>query len=211
MSNVSVLERPGELVVKLPTTFDLSAAAKQSLMDAFTNALQMLDVDSGMPDLINDADKMARLIVGQASPNPALVRERKARLSTINRIIEDGEWLTAEEINSLQPNPPKSKGHPVGDWKRRGRVFSVPHPGGDLFARYQFDAMYQPLPVMKEVIAAFGEHSDPWTLAAWMHFPNSWLSTAGKDGIVPVAPKDCLDRRDDLLKALSNRIGSYVA
>jgi hypothetical protein len=211
MSNASVLERPGELVVKLPASVDLNASAKQSLVDAFTNALKMLDVESGMPDLIKDADRLALLIVGQVTPNPALVKERKARLSTMNRIIEEGEWLRAEEINNLQANPPKSKGHPVGDWKRRGRVFSVPHSSGDLFARYQFDAMYQPLPIMKEVIAAFGEHSDPWTLAAWMHFPNSWLSTSGPNGVVPVAPKDCLDRREELLTALSNRNGSYVA
>jgi hypothetical protein len=50
--------------------------------------------------------------------------------------------------------------------------------------------------------------ADPWLLAAWFHYPNAWI--VGADG-VPGAPKDALDRRDDLIRAARRRSNSYVA
>ena len=65
--------------------------------------------------------------------------------------------------------------------------------------------------MIEDIISAFGEHVNPWKLAAWMHFPNSWLSKTEANGVVPVAPKDCLDRPDQIINALSMREGTYVA
>jgi hypothetical protein len=53
--------------------------------------------------------------------------------------------------------------------------------------------------------------ADSWKLAAWFHFPNGWIVEPGPEGPTPVAPKDALDRLDDLLNALKKRQGSYVA
>lgn len=57
------------------------------------------------------------------------------------------------------------------DRTRRSRVFRVSYAGTDFFPRYQFDALCPPLPVIKEVQAAFGRGADTWTPAAWFHFP----------------------------------------
>ena len=35
--------------------------------------------------------------------------------------------------------------------------------------------MYEPLPVIGEILKAFGEVADPWVLAAWFHYPNACL------------------------------------
>lgn len=67
--------------------------------------------------------------------------------------------------------------------------------------------MYEPLPVIREVLKAFGEVADPWVLAAWFHYPNAWI--VGTDGM-PVAPKEALDRRDAVLHAAQRRRTSYV-
>lgn len=68
--------------------------------------------------------------------------------------------------------------------------------------------MYEPLLVIREVLEAFGDVADPWMLAAWFHYPNAWI--AGVDG-APVAPKDALDRHDDVVLAARKRRTSYVA
>jgi hypothetical protein len=68
--------------------------------------------------------------------------------------------------------------------------------------------MYEPLPVMRDVLEAFGDVADPWVLAAWFYYPNAWI--VGADGR-PEAPKDALDRRDDVVHAALKRRTSYVA
>ena len=69
----------------------------------------------------------------------------------------------------------------------------------------------QPLAIIKEILAAFGEVADPWLLAAWFHFPNGWIVRRDATGTVAVAPRDALDRRDAVLAAAARRPSSYVA
>jgi hypothetical protein len=114
-------------------------------------------------------------------------------------------------LNRLQPEPPANKSHPASDWKRRGRIFSVSFGGKEYFARYQFDALYQPLPIIRDILKAFGSVADSWKIAAWFHFPNGWIAETGPRGTRPIAPKDALDRPHDLLSALQRSQGSYQA
>lgn len=90
----------------------------------------------------------------------------------ISEIFHKEEWLTAEIVNRHQPRPPSNPSLPVDDWKRRGRIFSVTFGGQEYFPRYQFDATYQPLPLIRDILAAFGAVDDTWKIAAWFHYPN---------------------------------------
>jgi hypothetical protein len=168
---------------------------------------------TGQARMLAQADQLAELVSGLTEPDLGLIEERIQRLKTIQQMLDEEEWLTAEMLNRLQPEPPSNKSHPASDWKRRGRVFSVNLGGKEYFARYQFDALYQPLPIIKEILKAFGPVADAWKIAAWFHFPNGWIAEPGADGDSPraVAPKDALDRRDDVLDALREGRGSYSA
>lgn len=135
----------------------------------------------------------------------------ESRMSTIKTILAEGEWLTAEQLNALQPEPPAQKSQPASNWKRDGRIYSVNHGGREYFARYQFDGAYQPLPVIKDILQAFGPAVDSWKIAAWFCFPNGWVSKPGTAGQEPVAPQDALDRRDAVLNAAAKHHSSYVA
>jgi hypothetical protein len=119
-------------------------------------------------------------------------REHLQRQKTMRAIFDDGEWLTAESINTLQPSPPVNKSHPANDWKRGGLVFSVAYDGEEYFPGYQFDAMSRPKPVISDILKALGPVADPWKIAAWFHFPNAWISESqrSQDAATPVAPKD---------------------
>lgn len=133
------------------------------------------------------------------------------RLRSIRKILCEGEWLTAAEVNAAQENPPAQKSLPASDWKRRGRIFSVSHDGVDYYPRYAFDAAYRPLPIIGEILKEFGTESDAWKIAAWFHFPNGYLTLATADGRRSISPKEALDRRDQLLNAVRSRRGTYVA
>jgi hypothetical protein len=134
--------------------------------------------------------------------------ERKRRARTIRTIFEEGDWLTASELNALQPTlpvDPAHPAHPASDWIRLGRTFSVKYAGKEYFPRYAFDERYQPLPVIGDVLAVFGELADPWRIAAWFHFPSPWLVTRDERGARNVAPKDALDRGSDVVAAAVKR------
>lgn len=46
-------------------------------------------------------------------------------MKTVRKILKQGEWLTAEQMNALQVNPPSQKSLPASDWARRGRAVEV--------------------------------------------------------------------------------------
>jgi hypothetical protein len=97
------------------------------------------------------------------------VEDRVHRMKTVEQVFAEGHWITAEQINALQAEPPANKSRPASDWKRRARIFSVNDDGKEYYARYQFDALYQPLPIIEDILKAFGAVADPWVLAAWLH------------------------------------------
>lgn len=47
-------------------------------------------------DIVDEADKIATVLRGQIHPNVALREERMARMRTVKKILETGDWLTAE-------------------------------------------------------------------------------------------------------------------
>jgi hypothetical protein len=191
--------------VTLPPETD--PAAVSSVIPALEKAVAVL-VRAGQANVIARADLLAELATGLLEPSIELLEDRVQRKQTLSQVFAEGEWLTSEQLNALQDPPPKSKSQPASTWKLRGRIYSVSRGGREFFARYQFDAMYEPLPVMRDVLEAFGEVADPWVLAAWFHYPNGWL--LGADG-TPLAPKNALDRRDAVVNAARQRRASYVA
>lgn len=205
------LKSPAEaLVLDVPVPEGTDPALLPSLRKGLALAVSLM-VSSGEVGILEHADKLATLLTGVVEPDIGLVEERVQRMQTIREIFDQEEWLTADMLNRLQPEPPSNRSLPASDWKRRGRIFSVTFGGKEYFPRYQFDAAYQPLPLMKEILAAFGTVADTWKIAAWFHYPNGRIVESGPKEIKAVAPKDALDRRDDLIKALEARTGSYVA
>lgn len=202
------MARPMFLLVNLPK--DADPAAVSSMVEAIEKAIVVL-VGTGQTSVLKQADRLAQLATGMLEPSIELVEDRVHRMKTVRQVFAEGDWITAEQINALQAEPPANKAHPASDWKRRGRVFSVNHSGKEYFARYQFDALYQPLSIVKDILKAFGEVADPWVLAAWFHFPNGWIAKPASGGNESVAPKDALDRRDVVLNAAAQRQASYVA
>lgn len=195
--------------LSVPVTMpeDIDPAAVSSVVAAIEKALVVL-VHARQGDVIARADHLAELASGLLEPSSELLEDRVQRMRTLRQVFAEGDWLSADQLHTLQPDPPRSRSQPASDWKRRGRIFGVSRGGREYFARYQFDAMYEPLPVIRDVLKAFGDVADAWTLAAWFHYPNAWI--VGPDGM-PVAPKDALDRHDDLVRAAQRRSSSFVA
>lgn len=197
------------LTVKVPQNLPLGIA--ESLEDGLTRSVQILANSTVFHDLAECADNVARLVISQVRPGGLMLEDRIGQMSTVKKVLEEGDWLTAEDINKLQKKPPVKKSLPARDWKRSGRIFSVSYGGRAYYPRYQFDVMYQPLPCISDILKAYGACADTWSLATWFHFPNGWIVEQVGNEVVPVAPKDALDRVSDVIEAACNRKGTYVA
>lgn len=133
----------------------------------------------------------------ESSTAERLHRERRVR-----EVLEAGEWLTREQLDATQC--------PVDAWRRQGQVFGIEYAGRQYYARYQFDAAFQPRPVIEQVITTLGQ-LDEWHIAAWFYYPNAWLVVRDDKGGRNVAPKDHLDRGSEVIAAAAKRSGTYVA
>ncbi|WP_321818861.1 MULTISPECIES: hypothetical protein [unclassified Burkholderia] len=211
---IDVQEKPSAaLELKLALPAGTNPAVVLSLKQSFEEALLILLEDFSFErSLVLRADEIASIVTRLSAPTIPLIEERIQRQKTMREILAHGEWLTAEQVNELQAAPPANKSQPTNDWKRRGRIYSVSLDGKDYFAAYQFDEMCQPLPVIKSILAALGEVSDTWRIAAWFHFPNGWITGTGAHTGQAMAPKDALDRHDAVVGAARHLSGaSYVA
>lgn len=197
------------LTVKVPRHLPLGIA--ESLEEGLEKALRILARSHAFHDFADSTDNLARLVISQVRPSNIMLENRIAQLATVKKVFEEGDWLTAEDINALQANPPAKKSLPVSNWMRRKRIFSVSYCGKNYYSRYQFDAMYRPLPIIAEILKAYGDCADTWSLATWFHFPNGWIVKHVGHEAIPLAPKDALDRSSDVIRAARNRKATYVA
>ena len=202
-------QKPSSLFLNLPLPSDMDPALAASLQSGIEQAITVIGANINA-QLLTRADDLAKLISGLTQPNVGLIEERALRQKTMQAVLGGTEWLTADVVNSLQASPPANKSLPASDWKRRRRIFSVTFDGKEYFARYQFDEMYQPLPIIKEILQAVGEVADTWKVAAWFHYPNGWIADAG-DGAKPIAPCGALDRKHEVLAAARRMHGTYEA
>lgn len=158
------------------------------------------------------ADEIGKLTVANVLPMSALAEEPSHVQRTKNIILAETSWVSSELINSHQKTPEENKSTVASDWKREGRIFSVNDGEREIFPAYQFDVAWQPRPVIEEILAQLAEVADSWNIAAWFHFPNGWLSYRDKSGaVVPVAPRDALDRVKDVVDAARKNRATYVA
>ncbi|KVV46727.1 hypothetical protein WK92_24545 [Burkholderia ubonensis] len=198
------------LNLRLPTGTDpaTSSSLKRGLEDLVAAVLTKTPFKEVV---IKHADDLAAAITGLSAPAAPAIEERIRRQETMRTIFAQGDWLTAEQINARQTMPPANKAQPASDWQRRGHIFSVSIGGKEYFAAYQFDDMCQPLPVIREILAALGPVADSWKIAAWFHFKNGWIPGTGNRDGQPVAPMNALDRREVLIHAAKQMDGTYIA
>lgn len=161
--------------------------------------------------IIKRADDLVAAITSLPLPVASLIEERIRRQKTMLEVFVRNNWLTAEQINALQAAPPSNKAQPASDWKHYGRIFGVSISGKEYFARYQFDAMGQPLPIIKEILNVLDPVADSWKIAAWFHFKNGWIPGTGEYEEQSVSPMDALDRRETIIDAAKHMRATYIA
>lgn len=130
--------------------------------------------------------------------NRYLQREAAQRKYLRRLILTSGDWQPAIDIvRAARPRANAAKAN-FPKWVAEGRLVSIRHQGTTLYPRYAFDLpnSCEPLPILAEVIAAFGTAEDAWKIAAWLHTPNHRLSLS--------EPKYCLVTRQNEVRVAAN-------
>ena len=137
---------------------------------------------------IESGDAAFRAIVDriiEATPIRPLDAARAAlERRAIDAIFAGTEWLTAEQIGRHR-NPDAVNPHAVANrWAAEGKVFGLSKGGTMHYPRYAFDEAFDPLPVIRRVLAALAGFS-PWRIASWLESTNAHLGgTRPRDRLV---------------------------
>ena len=104
-----------------------------------------------------------------------IIRAQKQAMA-LEAVLENSEWLTAEEIGERGKFSPSNLAAPANRWKQEGKIFAVPYQGQDRFPRYALDEAFRPLSGLEPVLKLFGPIS-PWRIAIWCESTNAWLES----------------------------------
>ena len=98
--------------------------------------------------------------------------ERQAKALEV--VLENSEWLTAEEIGERGKFSSSNLAAPANRWKQEGKIFAVSYQSQDRFPRYALDEAFRPIPGLESVLRVLGPIS-PWRVAIWFESTNAWL------------------------------------
>ncbi|WP_218511776.1 hypothetical protein [Variovorax sp. dw_308] len=101
----------------------------------------------------------------------------KLEARAIQAVMTGTEWLTDAEIGQLVYPKVFNARATVKRWLANGRIFGIDHRGKKLYPLYAFDATWQPLPAVKEILSVLGG-LEPFMLACW--FDSASLMLSGK-------------------------------
>lgn len=100
------------------------------------------------------------------------------------RVLNEFGYLTAEQLAQANHSRAGNRAALADNWKKRRRVFAVPHPDRalrerDVYPAFQFEDG-KPLAVVQQVLDAFGGRKSPWKLALWFTSANGWLPDSAR-------------------------------
>lgn len=121
--------------------------------------------------------KLVELLVDRTPPTPALLLQSKMQARAITRVMDSGDWLTAQQVAEIGHRSKTNPSAHTSKWKKLKQIFSIPYKSKDYYPGYGLDPAqeYRPLPALKPIIEAFGEGASGWELAFWFDSPNSYL------------------------------------
>jgi hypothetical protein len=103
------------------------------------------------------------------------IRRAQKQARALEAVLENSEWLTAEEIGERGKFSLSNLAAPANRWKQEGKIFAVPYQGQDRFPRHGLDEAYRPIPGLESVLKLSGPIS-PWRVAVWFESTNAWLA-----------------------------------
>lgn len=122
-------------------------------------------------------DAELQRLVDASDPKADKANEIEARLRSkaVSMVMGGTAWLTASELGQEMHSKPSNAHTVLGRWLEQGRIFALEKNGVRIYPRYAFDAMGEPVPLLKEVLTVLAGRS-PFQIAAWFESTSSHLN-----------------------------------
>jgi hypothetical protein len=137
-------------------------------------------------------EKLVELFLGGIPMREVDTRRALMKVSALERVFQNTQWLTAEQIGRLGGHGEANPAAAAHRWKTKKQIFAVNRKGKDYYAAYQFDESYRPLASIGAAMERLGGFP-PTRLAVWFDSANSFLE--GR------CPREMLASRPDLVVA----------
>lgn len=139
------------------------------------------------------------MLIPQKPVRPSLLREAKMLAMGKTRILNSGDWLTAQEVAELAQIKTVNASSQPNKWKRAGMIFALRHEGIDYFPVYGLDPLtgYRPLADLAEVVAILESKKDGWGMAFWFGSSNSMLAGKPPKEVLKDFPESVVDAAKD--------------
>ena len=108
-------------------------------------------------------------------PGRAAVLQARRNAEARPALLREFGALSSLEVADLAGSRARNRAALANRWRQEGRIFAFTHRGQRYFAGYQFGPDGRPLPVIAEVIGAFGRERGGWQTALWFTSSNGWL------------------------------------
>src|ERR1700722_7938879 len=86
-----------------------------------------------------DFKSLLDVLLGGVKLRTLDVRRAQKQTKALEAVLENSEWLTAEEIGERGNFGLSNLAVSASRWKREGKIFAIPHQGQDRFPRYGLD------------------------------------------------------------------------
>jgi hypothetical protein len=134
---------------------------------------------------------------------------QEGRERTISKLLDMPIWISRADLSRLKRH--KGEGtEQIDHWINERKIFAVEGGGLQLFAKFQFDDAYSPLPVIAKILELL-KSKDDWAVASWFAFPNGWISSHRAEACESLPPMYALDDEAAVIRAAQNELGTYFA
>jgi hypothetical protein len=167
-----------------PLRFEVEVDPRKAPRDVSEE--DMRDVQQMLPDLIASVlnlrharraqarEALVELFAGQAQLRPIDTVLAKMEARAIDAVRGGTTWYTAREIADRAALGRVNPIATVARWKNQGRIFALREKGVDRYPAYALGRDFNPLPAMRDVLAALGDH-DAEYLAGWFESTSKFL------------------------------------
>jgi len=102
------------------------------------------------------------------------IHRAQQQAKALEAVLENSEWLTAEEIGERGKFSPSNLAAPANRWKQEGKIFCRSIPGSRSISEIWPGRGISAYPGLEPVLKLFGPIS-PWRIAVWFESANAWL------------------------------------
>ena len=156
------------------------AVLEQQMVEALLQGVHLSPLDQRRARMT--AEAMRDIFAGTEWLSADQVGEQTA----VGDLAAHGQEATPERLTAAQRRAAAAR---VNRWKHEGKLFALVREGRDWYPKYQFDALFRPLPVMPEILADFGDVAAV-QVASWMESPNTYLAGRRPREAIEHAPQD---------------------